>query len=380
MTAPILSVIVPVYNMEAGERLTWCMDSLTSQTYAAKHPGAMEIIAVDDASTDGSLALLKDYESRFPGLVHVIASPDNRHQGGAKNLGLAAARGSWIGFIDADDWIVPEFYERLLDEAERAGADMAGCDYSLVYSHTWEPGVRDPNNSPEQAGVLDEDKYRLLLIDPGSLVVKIYRREIIFGGESPESGAAAATGTQASSPEDASRPASVPVFPEHIFYEDNAVACSWMLRAKKFVYLPEALYFYYQHEASTVHTVRLSSLEDRLTAARLMLEAAEREGYFERYRPEMEWLFTNLFYRNTLFSAMSVYREGRKADFDVYGFTAALAREIKQTFPDFLRNPYVLSRVDAEERGFMALQMRSQALFFIKYRLLWIYRRLRYRG
>ena len=86
-----LSVIVPVYNMAAGGKLNDCMDSLVNQTI-----DDYEIIAVDDASTDSSLEILRSYEARYPGKVRVLTYPDNRRQGGAKNEGLRAAAGDWI--------------------------------------------------------------------------------------------------------------------------------------------------------------------------------------------------------------------------------------------------------------------------------------------
>ena len=70
---PVLSVIVPVYNMEKDGALQYCLDSLIAQTLAD-----IEIIAVDDKSTDASLDILKDYEKRYPEKVHAIASPENR--------------------------------------------------------------------------------------------------------------------------------------------------------------------------------------------------------------------------------------------------------------------------------------------------------------
>ena len=82
-----LSIIVPVYNMEAGGKLNFCLDSLLNQTYR----GEYEIIAVDDASTDDSLSVLRKYESEYPG--RVIASEVNRRKGGARNLGLKEAEG-----------------------------------------------------------------------------------------------------------------------------------------------------------------------------------------------------------------------------------------------------------------------------------------------
>lgn len=83
-----LSVIVPVFNMAADDKLKWCMDSLVGQTISD-----YEIIAVDDCSTDDSLSILQNYKKRYPGKVVVIASPDNRKQGGAKNPGTVCCKG-----------------------------------------------------------------------------------------------------------------------------------------------------------------------------------------------------------------------------------------------------------------------------------------------
>ena len=74
-----LSVIVPVYNMEADGKLAYCMDSLVNQTISD-----YEIIAVDDASTDGSLSVLREYEKNYPGKVKVLALQENHRQGGAR--------------------------------------------------------------------------------------------------------------------------------------------------------------------------------------------------------------------------------------------------------------------------------------------------------
>ena len=93
-----LSIIVPVYNMAHDGILEFCLDSLLNQTV-----DDLEIIAVDDKSTDDSLKVLREYEDKNPGKVRVIASPENRRQGGAKNLGLLAAKGEWLGFVDSDD-------------------------------------------------------------------------------------------------------------------------------------------------------------------------------------------------------------------------------------------------------------------------------------
>lgn len=335
-----LSVIVPVFNMAAEDKLRWCMDSLVKQTISD-----YEIIAVDDCSTDDSLSILRKYEQEYPDKVRVIASPENRKQGGAKNLGLSAAKGDWIGFIDADDWVTADFYERLLRKAEETGADMVGCDYHLTPEHSMRIGQIVPNNKKEQTGVLTHEKYASLILDGGSLVVKIYRRHIIL--DYPNR------------------------FPEGIFYEDNAISNSWMLRAKHFEYLPEPLYYYYQHENSTVHTITQKRCEDRMQAARVMVAEAKQFGFWEEYYAELESSFTTLFYVNTLFSYMAGVK--RKS----YRFVKAMGKEMKDTFPAFQENVYYRQRVHDEERKLIAMQQKSTLYFMIYYKLLWTYRRLR---
>ena len=338
----LLSVIVPVYNMALDDRLSWCMSSLLRQTL--EH---YEIIAVDDCSTDHSLEFLKKLEAQHPEKLRVVESDRNRHQGGAKNLGIAKARGEWIAFIDADDWVVPDYFERLLKKAEETGADCVGTDYCIVTEHTMTPGAVIANSKKDQTGILDDARRRSLILDSGSLCVKIYRREIIVDCPSR--------------------------FPEDIFYEDNALANTWIMRMHHFEYVPGPLYYYYQHDDSTVHTVTRRRLEDRLTAGRIMISEAERYGFLEKFRPEIEYSFTVLFYKNTLFSALREMKEK-----GVYSFVTEISREMKRTFPDFQKNRYYQENTDAEEKKLIGIQMKSPLVFYLYYRMLWMCRRLRY--
>jgi glycosyltransferase involved in cell wall biosynthesis len=310
---------------------------------------------------------MQEYDRKYPNF-HALHSEKNHHQGGAKNIGLTRATGEWIGFIDADDWVTPDYYERLLARAKETGADMVGCDYQLTAEHSWKSGRHVPNNNSAQTGRLDYDRYKMLLLDPGSLVVKIYRREIVFGSRSLDNYSDSGTFVR----DDAPR---LHIFPEDIFYEDNAVANTWMLRAEHFEYIPEPMYYYYQHEESTVHTISRRNLEDRKTAGRLLLMEAMKQGYLETYRQETEFKYTVLFYINTLFSAMPSEQHLKGC----YRFTKDLAAEMKRTFPRFESNLYYQKRISPEEKKLIRLQMRSQLLFFCYYRLLWFYRKLRKR-
>lgn len=334
----LISIIVPVYNMAHDGMLEYSMRSLMQQTITD-----YEVIAVDDCSADDSYEILQRFAAEYPDRLKVLRTDRNRHQGGAKNLGLSIAAGEWIGFMDADDWVTPDFYERLLAKAKETGADCVGCDYCLTGEHSMRVGKQVHNNRPEQTGILDEEKYRSLMIDFGSLVVKIYRREIITGCESR--------------------------FPEDIFYEDNALAKTWISRIRHFEYIPEPLYYYYQHSSSTVHTVTKKRLSDRMESGRIMLQEAKRYGYYERFLPELEFSFTVLFYKNTLFSCMRQMKEAGK-----YKFVTDLAEEMKKTFPDFRNNVYYGIQVDKEEQRMIDLQMRSPLAFYLYYNALWMYR------
>lgn len=363
-----LSIIVPVYNMVADGKLAFCLDSLVNQQLAD-----YEIIAVNDASTDNSLELLKDYAARYPDRFVVLSLEENHRQGGAKNAGLDVARGEYVGFVDSDDFIHPQMYARMLERTEETGADMVGCDYYITYEHSFAPAQICHNNKPEQAGVLTEEKYKSLILDTGSLVIKIYKRELF---EQPRLR-----------------------FPEHMFYEDNAVATQLILRAKHFEYIQEPWYYYYQHNASTVHTITEQRCENRMEAMRMMLRGVaemysveqEQVGGADRYSPnweqkgntsvvdrlpaqyrtEIEFRFTNLFYQNTLFSYVQQKKGIRLS------FLRKLAKEMRETFPDFEQNPYYLARVNPEERKFIRIQQKSSLLFLLYYKLVWWVRGLR---
>lgn len=334
----LLSIIVPVYNMAGESKLNHCLDSLLAQTLKD-----YEIIAVDDCSTDNSLQIMKDYEAANPGKFRAIHSEVNLHQGGAKNIGIREAKGDWIGFIDADDWIVPEMYEKLIRKADETGADCVGCDYSLVDRYTFEVGQIDKNSSHDQTGILGNSQKRSLVLDCGSLVVKIYRRSMIIENEL--------------------------FFPENIFYEDNAMSNSYLLLNKHFEYVEEPLYFYYQHEASTVHTITERRCEDRMESGRVMLKEAERHGFIKEFAPEIEYKFTRLFYINTLFSYMPGVKHVKA------GFVKKLGAEMKRTFPEFEKNSYYIEKVHPEEKKLIHMQMKNTYFFILYYKLLWFYRK-----
>lgn len=126
MKEPLISIIIPVYN--TGDYLRACVDSITAQTYPN-----LEIIIVDDGSenlTAGLCDELAAHDSRIK-VIH----KKNEGVSIARNTGLDAANGEFLGFIDSDDTIEPQMFERMLEAVRQSGAQMAMCDAVTVYSN-----------------------------------------------------------------------------------------------------------------------------------------------------------------------------------------------------------------------------------------------------
>jgi len=159
----LVSFVVPVYNVrdELGE----CLDSILSQT------GDFEVIAVDDASPDDSGEILDDYARADP-RIRVLHLSENVGLGGARNAGLAAARGTHVWFVDSDDWVAPGSLEAL--------TPVLGDDPVVMfdYERSYPDGTVEPN--PRSAALRPattlDDNLALLTILP---VVwnKVYRRD-----------------------------------------------------------------------------------------------------------------------------------------------------------------------------------------------------------
>lgn len=125
MSRPDVSVIVPVYNVE--EYLSECLDSLLHQRLES-----IEIIAVDDGSTDGSSAILQEYADNNPGRIRAFTKP-NGGLSDARNYGMKRARGEYIGFVDSDDWVDPEMFLAMHRKAVETDSEAVVCGARLHF-------------------------------------------------------------------------------------------------------------------------------------------------------------------------------------------------------------------------------------------------------
>lgn len=215
-----ISIIVPIYNVE--KYLKASIISLMEQTYQN-----IEIILVDDGSTDQSGEIC-DYYSRQDRRIKVIHQ-NNKGLAAARNRGICAATGEYIGFVDPDDWIELTMYEELLKAMQKDDADISMCDYAYEYDGVSEHNVRKkPSLKPEIFTGKDAIK-RLFLNNTFFYIIvwnKLYKRTLWDGIK----------------------------FPNGYMHEDEAVIHRLFGNCNKIVTVPSELYHYRQVPTSITHT------------------------------------------------------------------------------------------------------------------------------
>lgn len=156
MNDPLVSVIIPLYNSTAF--LPKCLDSVLGQSWTK-----LEVILVDDGSTDGTLALCEQYQRQDPRIT--VLHQENQGSSAARNAGLDRAAGQYVTYMDGDDWADREHIADLVRGLEGHNADCAICGYRLEW-----PAGAELRAFP-----------RLGLLDGGQAVVKMMAPELFQG-------------------------------------------------------------------------------------------------------------------------------------------------------------------------------------------------------
>ena len=168
---PIVSIIVPVYNAE--ETLRRCIESVLNQGFTD-----FELLLVDDGSTDSSAGICREYENgdRRVRVIH----KENTGVSDTRNLGLSEARGTFVQFLDSDDWITPDATSLMIRAARDSGADMVIADFYRVI------GDRVAHKGDiEKDGLLSLEEFAGFMMENpadfyyGVLWNKLFKREII---------------------------------------------------------------------------------------------------------------------------------------------------------------------------------------------------------
>ena len=165
-----ISVITPMYNAE--KTIRECMESITGQTIFDD----MELIIVDDCSSDKCVETVMEYEVRYPDNIMLIRLDKNAGPGNARNIALSYASGEFIGFIDADDAAQPAMFEKLYDEAVKSDADYVDSGF---YDQKKDRAIVFVTD--ELSGELNDKKRSDLIVVGGFIWTKLFRRDFLEG-------------------------------------------------------------------------------------------------------------------------------------------------------------------------------------------------------
>lgn len=255
---PELSIIVPIYNME--KYLEKCVSSILEQTFTN-----FELILVNDGSTDRSEEICRAFRENDH-RVKVI-SKNNGGVADARNAGIRQAKGSYLGFVDGDDWVEADMFEQLMNICKKYEADISAC---LVNAVTYDSYKRKPAVEPK-VDVYDSHTairklYEGELPSGFSVCNKIFKRNLFDNLE----------------------------FPKGRIYEDAAIICRLLDRANKVCCVDLCLYNYLTREASIT---RIGFSEKRFD---IIPNYQEKYYRFSRKHPDLCEILT-LDYFNSLY-------------------------------------------------------------------------------
>lgn len=337
-----ISIIIPCYNVE--RYLDRCFHSLVTQTLGFEN---MELIFVNDASTDGTLDKLTMYERQYPDNVIVINFEKNLKQGTARNVALDYASAPYIGYVDSDDWVEPAMYEKMLAVIEKYDCDFVECRWDFAKSEKHrklpkrlgEAGYMDLSNPEEKKRFIGSHVALAVLWD------KVYKKSFLVDNN---------------------------IFcPEQIRYEDIFFCYLAFIYAKSYYCIDEVLYHYFVNDEGTVRRKHQEYQFDKMDVTFGFLQTCIERGLMEQNKEEIEWLFLEKYYVYMLWEVLEEFPE---RSYETY---LQMQKTIREWVPDYKTNPYrkleynlfdntmlKLLDYDLDEQQFM--QLKNKLLTSIK--------------
>ena len=268
---PKISVIVPIYNAE--KYLKKCLNSIIHQNF-----NDLEILCINDGSTDNSFKIIQNF-SKKDNRIKIFNTPNNG-QGSARNLGLKHATGEYVSFIDADDWIIDDAYEKLYYKSHKYDLDMLffqminyiNSSGKLVESDLYNYDLLS-NNFDIDIPFSSNDASEFLFNIAVCPVSKLYKRKFLMENNI--------------------------LFPEGIIFEDNVFFYNAFLKANKISFINEHFYFRRRHSESITQNISEKSF-DIVPATNELLMLFKKNNWYSEYKISLinhsfsmilEWFF-----------------------------------------------------------------------------------------
>lgn len=247
-----VSVIVPVYNTE--KYLRKCLDSLVNQTL-----DGVEIVIVNDGSKDSSPQIIAEYMKEYPDRF-VYASQENSGQAVARNKALKMCTGEYIGFLDSDDFVRTDMFERMYNAAVAEDADYVACGYTDI---TYDEAGNEIELEPYVHSKLAYKTKDMFFGALASPFLHLYKKKVLT-----ESGAD---------------------FPEGVVYEDTAFYLNIIPYIKKLAVIDEPLAFRVRRSNSTMSTFKAAKVRQIFRVLDYSIDYYKKKGFYKEYKKELEY-------------------------------------------------------------------------------------------
>lgn len=270
---PLVSVIVPVYNQERTGFLVPCVDSLVNQSLKN-----IEIICVDDASTDHSLEVLQQYATTYSNIT-VIAMTKNSRQGTARNRGIEVAKGDYISFVDSDDCLEIDFYEKMYQVAKENDCDAVESSFQYINEQGIPSDeISTPHGESQNSINLNNNNIDYFILNHGMIWSYLFKTEIITKNKIR--------------------------FPERTRFEDTPTFIEIISKLNRMGFCPEAKYFYRLNSASTNATTPndMEALSNRIKTADLIIDSSKKSGFYYEHKEALDFYYLKVAVINTLYA------------------------------------------------------------------------------
>lgn len=293
-----VSVIVPVYNSK--DYLNECVESLVNQTLKD-----IEIIFINDGSTDESLEILEEYRVCYPDKI-VVESKENGGQASARNLGIKLATGEYIGFLDSDDSADCDMFAKMYETAKKNGSDFVESAYEYLQVDS----KGNKKELPSYGNVRAYKNIKEMFIDPlVSPWNKIYKRELLQENEI--------------------------LFPEGLIYEDTAFFIKAIPFIRRPIHLPEKLIHHYLWPNSTMNANKAKKVGNIFAVLQDILRFYDENNIREAYKDELEYFCVKILLCSSLRRIAQVYDKKMRKE-----FIQETKRMIRTCFPCYRKNKY----------------------------------------
>lgn len=258
---PKVSVIVPVYNVE--KYIEKCLDSLLNQTLKD-----IEIIVVNDGSKDNSKEIIKEYEKNNPEKI-VYLEKQNGGLSDARNFGLPYAKGEYIAFVDSDDYVELDMYEKMYELAKKENSDMVECDFYWEY----------PNKQKIDIGQIYYNQKEMLQKARVVAWNKLIKRSILEESKVQ--------------------------FPKGYRYEDVEFTYKLIPYLKKVSFVKEPFIHYIQRENS-ISNVQNERTKEIFEVLEHVIEYYKEKGIYKEYEQELEYTYARILLCSSLLRIVKI--------------------------------------------------------------------------